>query len=57
MEIGFMILNVSKLMNADPNKLETGYFKQRCNLKWEMFLSSIGRYCEKKHGVVVLIVE
>lgn len=52
-----MILNVSKLMNADPNKLETGYFKQRCNLKWEMFLSSIGRYCEKKHGVVVLIVE
>jgi len=32
MEIGFMILNVSKLMNADPNKLETGNFKQRSNL-------------------------
>ena len=32
METGFMIFNVSKCMNADPNKLETGNFKQRSNL-------------------------
>lgn len=33
MEVGLMMtLNVSKLMNADQNKLEAGNFKQRPNL-------------------------
>jgi len=58
MKIGFMILNVSELMNAGPNKSETGNFKQRSNLNSVRCLYQVWECTVRRNtGEVVLIVE
>jgi hypothetical protein len=50
MEISFMmILNVSKLVNTDPNKLGAGNFNQRPNLTSVRCFYQVGKGCEKEH--------
>jgi hypothetical protein len=52
MEITFMMtLNVSKLINTDPNNLEAGNFKQRLNITRVICLYQVGKSCEKEHMV------
>jgi hypothetical protein len=44
MEITFMMtLNVSKLINTDPNNLEAGNFKQRLNVTSVIYLYQVGK--------------